>query len=320
MGKEKSTQTFNYYCEHWLNAKSVGLKASSYVKYRTEVENHIKPFWGNLFPEEVTAEEMNRFYRMLLEDKKLSPKTVRSILTLFRTIFSYIEKRCGQELAGLEIIYPKEPRKTIRILDEREEAALIRFLAEEMDLCKFGIYMALRTGMRIGEICALRWCDISFCAYTISIRHTVQRIGFTDSGTCTRTRLVIGTPKSESSLRTIPLMPDVDALCRKFYSGKQEAFILTGIDRCMEPRKLQRRLKTYTDLCRLDRVHFHTLRHTFATRCIEAGFDIKTLSRILGHASVNITLDQYVHPNIELMRENMRRLKTAIPFSDEAPF
>ena len=216
-----------------------------------------------------------------------------------------------------EIIYPKEPRKTIRVLDEQEEIAFTRFLVNEMDLCKFGTYMALRTGMRIGEVCALRWCDISFGAYTISVRHTVQRIGLSDSGRSTRTRLIIGTPKSDSSFRTIPLMPDLDALCRKFYPGKQEAFILTGMDQCMEPRKLQRRLKTYTDLCRLDQVHFHTLRHTFATRCIEAGFDIKTLSRILGHASVNITLDQYVHPNIELMRENMRRLKTIISISGE---
>ena len=202
----------------------------------------------------------------------------------------------------------------MRVLDRQEETALMGFLAREMDLGKFGIYMALRTGMRLGEICALRWCDISFYTQMISVRHTVQRVQFPESENCARTRLVMGSPKSESSFRTIPLMPDMAALCQKFYPGSQEAFVLTGAKQCMEPRKLQRRLKVCTDACRLDQVHFHTLRHTFATRCVEAGFDLKTLSAILGHASVNITLNQYVHPDAEFMRANMSLLKNFIEF------
>ena len=68
------------------------------------------------------------------------------------------------------------------------------------------------------------------------------------------------------------------------------------------------------DECNIAGAHFHTLRHTFATRCVEAGFDIKTLSEILGHSSIGITLNQYVHPNLDLKRENMNRLKVKISY------
>lgn len=214
----------------------------------------------------------------------------------------------------LEIIYPRERRKTVRVLDAQEEETLTLFLAEEMDLCKFGVYLALRTGLRIGEVCALRWSDISLRAHTLSICQTAQRIRRLDKGEHTRTELVIGEPKTDSSYRTIPLMPDLAALCRRFYPQNPDAYVLTGTGRCMDPRKLQRRLKEYTNRCRITEVHFHTLRHTFATRCIEAGFDAKTLSEILGHSDISITLNQYVHPNLEQKRENMSRLKTMICF------
>ena len=110
-------------------------------------------------------------------------------------------------------------------------------------------------------------------------------------------------------------MPDIAALCSRFPTKKPDAYVLTGTADCMDPRKLQRRLKQYVDACGIDGVHFHTLRHTFATRCVEAGFDVKTLSEILGHSSISITMDQYVHPNMDLKRENMSRLKPAIPLS-----
>ena len=157
----------------------------------------------------------------------------------------------------------------MRVLNENEEEILMKCLAREMNLDKFGIYLSLRTGMRIGEVCALRWRDI-------------------------------------------PLMPDIAKLCTRFYPGIPDAFVLTGTEQCMEPRKLQRRLKKYTEACKLKEVHFHTLRHTFATRCIEVGFDVKTLSEILGHSNVSVTLNQYVHPNMNLKRENMSRLKEGI--------
>lgn len=341
------------FCDSLLFANSTRLKPSSAAKYRADMENHIKPFFGHKLPCEILPEEIDRFTRMLLTDKGLSPKTVRSILTLLHSLLTYIRKRSGTKLPDLEIMYPKNYKKNPRVLDKREESALVLLLAQEMDSCNFGVYLALRTGMRIGEICALRWCDISFDTSTISVCHTAQRLPrkalrkedlpgaengnrqnaaygleaervadgtACDQGTrsdssapdTTRTALVVGAPKSESSLRVIPLMPDIAALCERFRPRDPKAFLLTGTDKCMDPRQLQRRLKKHLEECGISKVHFHTLRHTFATRCVEAGFDVKTLSEILGHSNIGITMNLYVHPDLERKRENMDRLKPMI--------
>lgn len=309
---DREAYTFSHYCDSWLAVNAARLKPSSRARYQMDIENHIKPFFGTLQPYRIASETVDLFTQLLLQEKGLSPKTVRDILALFHSIFTYTGRRGGGKLPNLEIIYPKQPRKAIRILDEGEERRMMQFLVNGMDLSKFGVYIAMRTGMRIGEVCALRWKDISFEMRTISVRHTAQRIQNPNLQAKPRTEVVIGSPKSDSAFRTIPLMPDLETMCCRFYPDNPEAFVLTGNGRCMEPRKLQRRLKRYAVECGVDQVHFHTLRHTFATRCVEAGFDLKTLSEILGHSSVSITLNRYVHPNINLKRENMSRLKTVI--------
>lgn len=202
---------------------------------------------------------------------------------------------------------------------------MTQFLLHEIEPCKFGIYLALRTGMRLGEICALRWRDISLETASISVCHTVQRLpqepdysepqeneNPAGKGHYIKTSLMVDTPKSDSSMRTIPLMQDIEALCKKFFCGKPSAYVLTGTEQCMDPRKLQRHMEKCTNACHMEGVHFHTLRHTFATRCVEAGFDMKTLSEILGHSNVATTMNLYVHPNLELKRENMSRLKVMV--------
>ena len=321
-GFYRETAAMSYFCDNWLSLNSSRLKRSSYVKYSAEIENHIKPFFGKRLPREIVPEEINIFSRMLLEEKKLSPRTVHSILILLHSILSHIKKCQGEAFAEPEIIYPKGKKYPVRVLSKLEEMQLTQFLFHEMEPCKFGIYLALRTGMRLGEICALRWRDISLESSVICVCHTVQRLPqkedypelwddkrLTAKRYGIKTSLTLGTPKSDSSMRIIPLMQDIEALCRKFPHRKPSAFILTGTEQCMDPRKLQRHLEKCADACCIEGVHFHTLRHTFATRCVEAGFDMKTLSEILGHSNVSTTMNLYVHPNLELKRKNMSRLK-----------
>lgn len=305
----RNTKKFSYYCDHWLDLRSTQLKTSSYVKYLNCIEKHIKPYLGELKLKDITTEKISSFSQYMLNEKELSIKSVRDILSCLRSIVFYINRQIGGGLSHVEIIYPREPLKDIRVLTEQEESKLVLYLSKEFDHSKFAVYLALRTGMRIGEICALRWKDISFSDEIIRVNSTVQRIKNTDPLGKPKTILLIESPKSIKSRRTIPLMPDIEALCRKFYQNDPEYFVLTGNEHCMEPRKLQRYLKKYAKECNIEDIHFHTLRHTFATRCIEAGFDVKTLSEILGHASISITLDRYVHPSIDLKKENMNRLK-----------
>ena len=197
---------------------------------------------------------------------------------------------------------------------------MISYLMEDMDPCKFGILLAMFTGLRIGELCALQWEKISLIDHTIRVNATMQRLRDTNADTTNgekmQTRIVINTPKSGTSLRVIPLTEDVVKLCLKMNPENPSAYVLTGTEHYMEPRALQYRLKKYTRECNLKDVHFHTLRHTFATRAVETGFEIKCLSEILGHATTTITLERYVHASMDLKRNNMEKLfQTQMNFS-----
>ena len=211
----------------------------------------------------------------------------------------------------VEINYPKIGKKEMRVLSREEQERFISYLQSDLDPCRFGILLALCTGIRIGELCALRWEYVSTRDKAIKIVETLQRLRDTGITQNARTRIVIGPPKSDTSVRTIPMTEYVAGLCRHMKPQSSAAYVLTGTDAFMEPRVLQYRLEKYTQACGLEGVHFHTLRHTFATRAVEVGFEIKSLSEILGHASVTITLDRYVHSSLELKRDNMQKLNAA---------
>lgn len=302
----------DFYCDEWLKSKKNRIKESTYIKYETILTLHIKPKLGLRFPIEITSEMIQCFSDELLEKEKLSPKTVKDIMVVFRSVLQYATKKNPEIKDAFEIPYPREERKVMRVLSREEQKHLILYLTDEMDDCKFGILLALYTGIRIGELCALRWENISLEDKTIRITGTIQRLKIPASETeqsSTKTRVVINSPKSSSSLRIIPLTDCAAALCQRMYAKSKDIYILTRTKYPMEPRTLQYRLKKYTDACGLEGVHFHTLRHTFATRCVEVGFEIKSLSEILGHSSTTVTLERYVHSSIELKRDNMNKLE-----------
>lgn len=155
----------------------------------------------------------------------------------------------------------------------------------------------------------MHWRDISLEEGTLAVKGTMQRLKNPDTKGKNKTRVVISDPKSFSSARVIPLSPLARKLCREF-AGEPDAFVLSGrVDKLVEPRIMQHRMDNYARDCGLENVHFHTLRHSFATRCVEVGFEIKSLSEILGHASPQITLARYVHSSLDLKRENMAKLE-----------
>ena len=166
--------------------------------------------------------------------------------------------------------------------------------------------ICLYTGIRIGELCALQWDDISLEKKTLHIQKTMLRIQTDDENQ--KTKVVITPPKSSCSVRTIPVQDILVEYLARFEEGP-DAYLLTGsAEKYIEPRTMQNRFKSVLNKCGIHSANFHALRHTFATRCVEAGFDVKSLSEILGHSSVNITLNRYVHPTMEMKRSNMNRL------------
>lgn len=298
---------FSFYCGQWLAFQKARIRESTFVKYDTFLCKHILPKLGNCCPSGLTGSVIDRFSEELLT-AGLSEKTVHDILVVLHGILKYSAGQFPGIFPVISIHYPKEHRKEMRVLSQCEQTFFIAFLVKEMDPCKFGVLLMLLSGMRIGELCALKWENIDLQARTIRIRATIQRLRNDTDEASGRTRIVIGAPKSDTSARTIPLTEYAAGLCRRWAVSNGNAYILTGTEKFMEPRTLQYRMEKYTRQCGLENVHPHTLRHTFATRALEVGFDIKSLSEILGHASTTITLERYVHSSMELKRANMDKL------------
>ena len=293
------------FCDEWLKMRRSKIKESTYVKYETILDNHIKRHLGDYRLQVLSSAVVEEFSHTLLHEEHLSTKTVRDILAVLHAVLDYTAKQ-NSLASSIDIVYPKTEKKEMRVLSREEQNRFVQYLMTDTDPCKFGTLLSLLTGLRIGEICALKWGHISLQQATIRVDSTMQRLKDTEHG---GSKLFISDPKSFTSLRVIPLSALALDLCRKFSVDDPNAYVLTGAaEKIMEPRTLQYRMEQYTKDCHLSGIHFHTLRHSFATRCVEVGFEIKSLSEVLGHASPQITLERYVHSSIELKRENMSKL------------
>jgi len=297
-----------YYCEQWLQINRSKVKESTYVKYAATIEKHIKPGLGSCYVQTLTSSAIEAFSHSLLQEKELAPKTVKDILITLHTIIKFAGKQISPSVPMIEIVYPKVPKNQMRVLTNHEQSLFVQYLLQDTDACKFGVLLALLTGMRIGEVCALRWGDVSLTEGTVRVCATMQRLQDLSADGEQRTKVIITEPKSDTSSRIIPLTEYAVKLCASRQCNDPNAFVLTGTNQYIEPRTLQYRLGRYTRDCGLEGVHFHTLRHTFATRCVEVDFEIKSLSEILGHSSPQITLERYVHASLALKRDNMRKL------------
>lgn len=312
-GRPASTASFKrhftYYCDEWLRLNRNRIKESTYAKYCGILEKHIKPRLGGCLVQALSPIVIEQFCHELLCEEELSPKTVKDILTMLHSVIKYTVKQFPEPMQMFEFVYPKDPKKEMRVLTREEQTRFVQYLLEDMDECKFGVLLTLLTGMRIGEVCALRWENISLEDKTIKITSTMQRIRNFDDNRRRLTKIVISDPKSDTSARVIPLTDYAVKLCKTQWCSNPTAFVLTREpDKYIEPRTMQYRLEKYAKECELDGVHFHTLRHTFATRCVEVDFEIKSLSEILGHSSPRITLERYVHSSMQLKRDNMNKL------------
>ncbi len=198
----------------------------------------------------------------------------------------------------------------MRVLSKSEHKILSEYLAADLCPCKLGVLLALWTGMRIGELCALQWRHVNLLDKTIKVESSMQRLCQNTPGSTSKTAVIVDSPKTISSVRTIPISESIQRLCVKMDPHNPNAYILTGTEHFMEPRLLQYHFQRYAASCNLQDVTFHTLRHIFATRCVEVDFEIKSLSEILGHASTSITLNRYVHCSMDLKRKNIEKLET----------
>ena len=297
----------------WLHSIQPQIKESSYVKYTNSVKTYLNPVFSTQAIEAISRSDVSAFCIELsqkgVHKKGLSSKSVTDALSILRNIFDYAADEKGLIVSNISGISVKMSHNTMRVLSVIEQERLENVLREDLSPCNLGILLCLYTGLRIGEICALKWNDISDSEQILFVNKTMQRLQQLNGGD-KKTKVVISTPKSECSIRRIPL-PDSIYQLLESNRKSSDAYILTGISsKYMEPRTMENRFKKTLAKAAVEDANFHALRHTFATRCVELGFDIKSLSEILGHASVNITLNRYVHPSMELKQKNMNMLSS----------
>jgi len=304
--------SFKNIAEKWIESLKPRLKESSFVKYTNILTTHLYPKFDKVTINSITNSDIMNFNIELLnfggtKREGLSSKTVSDILSVLKSIFIYASKNNDINIPAFDKVYLKQSSKPMRILSISEQRKLSQYLNKNKSLYGLGILICMYTGIRIGEICALKWKDISFDEHFISIEKTMQRLKTDDSET-SKTKVVILNPKSACSLRKIPIPDNLYQILLEI-KQPEDTFLLTGSkDKFLEPRTLQNRFKSVIKACGIKDANFHSLRHTFATRCIEIGFDVKSLSEILGHANVNITLNRYVHPSMDIKQKNMNML------------
>lgn len=301
--------------DEWMTFIRPDVKESTFSKYVFAVEKHIKPELGEVRICDLTTEQMDQFiynkltHGRLGSDKGLAPKTVTDLLSIFKLAMKFAGERGLILPSQLTIHNPRQAHPEIRIMDEKACEKLETYILHHQDspVC-IGILLSLYTGLRIGEVCALRWEDINFDAKTLTVSKTLMRIQDKSPQARQKTKIIECAPKTGSSVRTIPLP---EWICPFLWELRQNpyCYLLTGSQKYMEPRSYYNQYKKVLCAVHLDQYNYHALRHTFATRCVEHGFDVKSLSEILGHADVGTTMRRYVHPSMNTKRQQMQLLQ-----------
>ena len=278
---------------------------STYYNYMFLVNKYLIPTLKKVSLKKLIDYNYNNFIQELKTN--LSVKTVRDITNVLKSILKYSqdEYKCSINLKTINM--PKLNVVKIKVLNKREKGKLERYCLKENSLRSLGVVLCLYTGLRIGELCALKWEDIDLEERAIYVRKTLQRVYMEKDN---NSKIIINSPKTTTSIRKVPInnkLYEILKPLKKEY--KNEDFFLTGSsEKYIEPRNYQYMFKFILSESKVKPYKFHILRHTFATYCIEVGMDAKSLSEILGHSNVNITLSRYVHSSDKIKKKFLEKL------------
>ena len=293
-----SNDTVNDIAMYWLRDIKTYRKYSTYVKYESIYNKHIKKHLGDKKIIDITESTCSDFIESIqnYNTKELSISTLSSIKNVLTQIMKHATNDETFRLTSNRKKTSSLNNKTdeIQIFTQGEQQKIFNYLVTDVDNYKLGILVCIFTGIRLGEICALKRENINLNNRTIRISETVQRIK--SSNPDTKTELMITSPKTEKSNRLVPICDSLYGLLSKYLSEKP--YVINGTT-VMEPRTYQYYFKKLIKNLSIEDKNFHCIRHTFATNCISSGMDVKCLSEILGHSDVKITLNRYVHPTME---------------------
>ena len=312
---DKIKLDFSALAEQWLASVSHGVKESTLAHYDYTLQRYLLPVFGAW---KVHGLDEQRLEQGMLEvispksgnHKPLGASSARECLSILRRICKYAAHLRLMRPVEILVKLPQFERVQTKPLSVQEQACLRDFVLEHPTTRKAGLLLQMQLGLRIGEVCGLQWGDFDLSAGVLTIRRTVSRIYCRDG----HTKVLIQTPKTRSSGREIPIPQELFTLLQRLHGGaSEETWFLSGnAEKPVEPRCYRKSVQLYLRQAAVRNVHPHTLRHTFATTCLQAGCDIKTLSELLGHADPNITLRRYVHSNMNRKRRELERVFAAV--------
>lgn len=289
--------TFAAVAELWAAQKQQFVKQSTMSAYALTLANYLVPHFGS--HTDITETDVQQFVISQLE-RGLRQKTIKDQLIVLKMVYRFGCKQNVFTLHEWDVHYPTEQKKyNISVFTIEQQRRLMRHLTENFTFLNLGVLICLHTGLRIGEVCALRWENIDVDNGILQVQRTLERIYILSDGN-KHTELQLSTPKTRNSQREIPLTKDLLRLLKPFRKVVNPQFyILTNSPKPTEPRTYRNYYRHLLNSLNIPFIKFHGLRHSFATRCIESGCDSKTVSILLGHANISTTLNLYVHPNFD---------------------
>lgn len=300
MNKKK---TFQDVSKIWCDAKRPIVKHSTMCAYMLTLQTHLLPWFGAM--EIITESDVQQFVINKCASG-LARKTVRDMVAVLKSVVKYGNKHGIFHFEEWGIEYPTDTgNKLLPTLSLNHQRILMIHLIEQPTQQNIGVLLALCTGMRIGEVCALKWEDVDFTQKIITVRHTVGRIYNCELKTSER---IHTSPKTKNSCREIPISKQLLQSLKTVRKQSQSPYVVGTSIQSKEPRSYRDYFSRLLKRLNLPHLVFHGLRHTFATRCIESQCDYKTVSVILGHSNVATTLNLYVHPNLSQKKRCIDRM------------
>lgn len=306
----ESALSFPQWIDTWITDMTPFVKPSTAVSYSYKLKKYIAPYL-DLSLNQCTKSAIDQVMDQLIR-KRLYPSTIQVIFRILKKCFHHaVEKGLIEKNPCDHVKIPKVSKKPVRALSRTEQRRLETSVLKDFSSRSFPILLALRTGLRIGEIAALKWENIDLKKRMITVKQTLQRIKLTGQR---KSSIYINTPKTASSMRMIPLSEKMIHWFKQFKQLQPESqtFLFTTKSNPCEPRLISYHFQQIIKKAGLTNLHFHQLRHTFATRCIESKADIASISALLGHSSVKMTLDIYADSMLEERIKVMRRLDKVI--------
>jgi len=325
----KQNITVKEWLDIWFNEYSINsIKLSTRVTYESYMKNHINPAIGNIKLVDLRGDIVQSFYNEKMRNGNLrreggmKPKTIKNIHNMLHKAFEQAVKNDILIKNPLDaVVLSQVEKKEVKVLTVEEQRRLLKAVSSER--LGIAVFIALATGMRIGEITGLQNSDIDLDKKKISVKYSLNRLKSYNPDAENKTELVLGSAKTKYSIRRLDISKELMEKIieyKKIVESEKEFFgaeysdrgffICNEIGSPIEPRYYQKWFKEFLKRVGIEGVGFHSLRHTFSTRALEAKVSMKTVSEILGHSSISITMDLYSHVLEDQAREDMQVIST----------